>query len=193
MPDAIPLWELALNQFEPRQRGAFYGPAAQLSPGAGVLYSGITFPEFNVETGRFSARRGSILILTHECDIDGDNDRILNESFVFAPLIFLDALEEEFKRKGMESAVTGFIANVVSNNVNRLFYLPPPDEILGVQGLGKGALIFWNQLSNTHVSQLNSDDATPICALSEYGLEHADRHFRQHFLRPKSDLLARLR
>jgi hypothetical protein len=61
---------LALEHSASRNVGAYYGSAAHLAPGAGVIFSGVVYASYDPTSKRFEARRGSILILTHECDID---------------------------------------------------------------------------------------------------------------------------
>jgi hypothetical protein len=59
--------------------GAFYGPpGADVTPGAGLVFAAVEFPIFNNLVGRFQARVGPVLILTHECDIDLENERAFN-------------------------------------------------------------------------------------------------------------------
>src|SRR4051812_44656996 len=64
------LADIGLRSFEPRLAGAFYGSAQNLAPGAGVIYSGVTYAHFNDQTGRYEARRGPVVVLTHECETD---------------------------------------------------------------------------------------------------------------------------
>src|SRR5215213_135774 len=78
--------------------GAFYGPANELSLGAGLIYSDVLYPLFNEDTGLFETASGMVLVLTHECDVDVENVRHLNEFLVCCPItpfpIFADELEQ---------------------------------------------------------------------------------------------------
>jgi hypothetical protein len=184
------LAQIGLRELASRQPGAFYGRADTLAPGAGVIYTGITYAHFNAQEGRFEARRGMVLILTHECDIDPANDRDFNENFVFAPLIPLAALATEYERLSRKDAAKSLVVETARDKVNRLLFLPPVStEHIDAPQLSLGALIFWNWLGNTHVTQLKSEGVKALCALSEHGMTIADRRFQEHFLRPKSERL----
>lgn len=190
---AAELAQIGVRELANRQPGAFYGRADNLAPGAGVIYSGVTFPDFNSDTGRFAARRGAILVLTHECDIDPANARDFNENFVFAPLIPLTALASEYENLKRKDAARSLVVETARDKVNRLLFLPPVStEYFNAPELALGALVFWNWLSNTHVSQLKTQGVRALCALSEHGMNVADRRFQEHFLRPKSERLPQL-
>ena len=184
--------DIALQSFAPREAGAFYGSAERLSPGAGVIYQNITYPRFNSETGRFFAGRGHVLVLTHECDIDPANERDFNEYFVAAPLILLEDFADAYENDNRKEIAKSLASAVAKDKVQRLFYLPPADPLAGVPALAYGALIYWNQLTSAHISQFRTEGVSAMCALSEYAMRHADRHFESHFLRPKSEQLPRL-
>lgn len=172
--------------------GAYYGGADGLSPGAGLIYSGVAYTVFNSVSRRFEARKGPVLVLTHECDIDPNNQREFNEYFVFAPLILMSGFASYFEALGLRETAKSLVAEVAKDGVNRLLFLPPASQFINAPELEDGAVIYWNQLGSTHVGQLSDGDARAMCALSEHALDHVDLLFKQHFLRPKSDQLPRL-
>jgi hypothetical protein len=49
---------LALDNFDFHSPGAFYGAAGGRSFGAGLVYSGVIFPLYNVDTGVFDSAEG---------------------------------------------------------------------------------------------------------------------------------------
>ncbi len=61
MPFADELREIALNHTVYQSVGAFYGSAANLAPGAGVIFAGVTYPIYNPASARFEARRGAVV------------------------------------------------------------------------------------------------------------------------------------
>lgn len=186
------LANLAVSQLQPQNVGAFYGGAEKLSPGAGIIYGGVEHAFFNIETGRHRAQQSFVLILTHECDIDPANNRDFNDYFTFAPLILLDEFANAYA--GQKDRARSLITAIAQRQVNRLIYLPPPHTGIAVpEPMRLGALVYWNNINNTHVSRLSKEGAAPICAVSQHGMIMLDYALQQHFLRSKSEVLPRTR
>lgn len=174
----------ALSQFSFAYPGAFYGDVGARPVGAGIILDNVAYPTFDEIKGRFSVVSGLVYILTHECDISQDNDRSFNEHAVICPVIplehFFDAYNESLGYDRLYAAVM----SAARNEIFRLFYLPPTDRFLEIKN---GAIIYFNYISHTHVSELKKGRA--VCSLSEYGLQFLDGKFTNHFLRPKDGLL----
>jgi hypothetical protein len=167
--------------------GAFYGSAEGLSFGAGIIFGAVTFPIFNAEAGRYQARIGPVLVLTHECDIDQTNDREFNTEVLLAPLILIDAFAAKFDEKDRAQGIE-LAKSIAAGLVFRMMFLPP---YLGQ--IERGAFLYFNGITSTHLSQLNAVEARPLCALSEYALGLVDRSLQNHLFRPKAERLPVLR
>lgn len=192
MPFAEELAALATTSNASRNSGAWYGAAAGLAPGVGVIFAGIPHPLFNPELHRYQVVSGLVLILTHECDIDQNNVRGgMNTSFLVAPLIQMTAFAQIFASEGQQSVARNLARDVAANRVNRLMYLPPPNELLRVPEIPLGAFIYFNAITHADVRHLTAEGARSICALSELGLEVLDNRLKEHLFRPKAEQLAR--
>jgi hypothetical protein len=188
MPFADDLTAAAIENSHLAHAGAFYSSAEGLEPGTGLIFSGMTYPTFNPEQARFEARRGLILILTHECDIAPENERAFNEFFIAAPLILMSGFAEIFDtRRDLARNLAGDIA---SDKIHRMFFLPPTHQLLPSENLRLGAFIYLNALTSAHISQLHAEGVRPECALSAYGLEVLDRKLKNHLFRPPAQRLA---
>lgn len=191
MPFAEELAALATSSNASRNSGAWYGAAAGLAPGAGVIVTGIPYPLFNPEQRRYQVMSGLVLILTHECDIDQNNARSMNSSFLVAPLIQMAAFAQSFSTADQQKVGRDLARDIAANRVNRLMYLPPPNELLRVNDIPLGAFIYFNAITHADVRHLTADGARTICALSELGLEVLDNRLKNHLFRPKAEQLAR--
>jgi hypothetical protein len=192
MPFAEELSELAYKSNTARHSGAWYGSAAKLAPGVGVIFNGVPYPIFNPETGRYQVHSGLVLILTHECDIDQDNIRAMNRSLLIAPLIKMSAFAANFSATAeLQEAARALAREIPANRVHRLMYLPPPSELLHVNDFPLGAFIYFNGITNADVSHLTTTGARAVCALSESGLYAIDTRLKNHLFRSKSEQLPR--
>jgi hypothetical protein len=189
MSFASELSAIAIGNAASRYLGAFYGSAEGLAPGAGVIFRHVQFPIYNPAIRSFEARRGAVLILTHECDIDPGNARGFNTGFVLAPITRLEGLEGT--PDNQKDAVRNLVRDIAANRINRVFYLPPPPDLLGIPDLPLGGLIYLNAISSGHIDQLA--DAEAICALSDYAQQLLDQKLENHFFRPKDQTLPRLK
>jgi hypothetical protein len=189
MPFAEDLADLARVHNASRTVGAWYGAPRNLAPGAGVILSGIQYPLFNRDVGRYQVISGMALILTHECDIDQSNRRAFNNGFLVAPLILMNAFADTFANQQEEAR--SLARDIALNRVHRLMYLPPPNELLRVQEFPLGAFIYFNSITHADASHLAAGGARPVCALSELGLEMLDARLKNHLFRPKAEQLPR--
>ena len=165
--------------------GRFYQPGDSLTLGKGKIYRSVIFPLFDVEHTTFLTVRGIGLVLTHECDVDADNDRMFSDDALVCPIIPLENLVVELTAEISESQLVSFLTNLGARNISRLAYLPPssPD-------LPYGGVLFLNQITNTHVSVFSTVGASAICALSGFGLWEIEYLLENHLLRPKADRAA---
>lgn len=170
----------------------FYGHVSSLSVGAGVLYSGILFSQFDKQDEVFDTVEGLVYVLTHECDVDQRNERNFNEAVLVCPILKLDEWVSEFVESKSDGELFGMIPAIAKNNVYRVFYLPPVPKHIDQHILPFGGLIYLNQITNTHVSCFNNQNCRPICALSTYGASLLDWKLQNHLFRPKSESLPRL-
>lgn len=185
------LLRIALDRWQVKSTGAFYAGARALSLGAGLFYKHVAHPHFDVGQGRFHIISSTVLVVTHECDVDQANDRQYNQSIAIIPLIPLESFADEAISNNCLDEARSFISAVASESVYRLCFIPPSHDLLPVPELKNGALIYFNLISSTHISQIPQDNM--ICCLSKYGLEIFDRMFERHFLRPKSESLPETR
>ena len=180
--------KLALDNFGFQHPGAFYGETSAAALGAGLIYTNVTFPLFDLESRAFDTAEGAAYVLTHECDVDPANERHFNDHVVVCPLIPLEQFVVEYETTLGEERLKSFLVYAAKNEVVRVFYLPPgpPSSVLS-----HGALLYLNQLCSTHVSVFQPSYA--LCALSSHGLERLDWKLQNLLFRPKVDPLPRLR
>lgn len=180
-----------LNNFK-FNASAFYGSAEDLSLGVGLIYEGISFPLFDESEEVFDTVEGLVYVLTHECDIDQANERHFNDYVLICPINRFDSFAMEFCATHSESAFYGILPEIAKDNVYRVFYLPPIPDLVSVDALPWGGLMYLNQICNTHVRTFSSGRARKICALSWYSLQIFDLKLENHLRRPKAERLPRL-
>lgn len=164
--------------------GKFYGAADELGLGAGLFFADIRCPIFDPDDRIFSTVELPVYVLTHECDVDPDNDRAFNDYLTVCPLIPLREFLDEYSSWGHgDDELRSFLNAIANRSVNRLIYLPP-----GPSELEYGALLYLNNIASTHVCEFES--IKPIATVSAYGLDVIDKSFSNHFLRPKADRLS---
>jgi hypothetical protein len=160
----------------------FYGPIGDAAIGAGLVLTNVEYPTYLRDEEGFGRLKGAVLVLTHECDLDQENERVLNDVALVCPIIPLDALVGRLNEALDYETARRLIANISARYVNRLLYLPLiPNE------LPWGGYLYLNHLTNTHLSKLTADDVKAICMLSRYGLRELDFALERHLLRPKVD------
>jgi hypothetical protein len=172
-----------LNKNTALDVGRFYGMYSNLSLGAGLLYEGVRCPVFNQEDGLFDTIESTGYVITHECDVDANNDRNFNDHVLICPVIPVeDFAAEHLQEFGDAEALRNFLAQVAKRLVSRVVYLPP------IGGLRHGGLIYLNNLASAHVSSFEA--LRPFACVSAYGLQQVDQALTNHLLRPKSERLS---
>lgn len=165
--------------------GAFYGPSAGLALGAGLILSNVEFPSYQPDEDRFVVWAGPVLVLSHECDLDPENQRLLNNLALICPLRRLEVLVEMAEAAGYsDNALTTFLGNLASRRVSRAMYFPPLPDILPY-----GGFIYLNQFTHTSVKRLSAEDVERITALSAYAMQSVDYVLLEHLFRDKVDQL----
>lgn len=163
--------------------GRFYGSASGLHLGAGQIYDEIRFPALNTDSKRFSTLEGLVYVLTHECDVDSNNERPFNEFVLVCPIIEFEQLVIGFSTIYDESYFTSFLARIGRREVSRVIYLPQVSQTI----LPYGGLLYFNQITHTHRDFF--DDAKRKVSLTGYGLTKIDHALQHHLLRPKDEPL----
>lgn len=186
MVDVTRATALALAQF-PFNAGTFYGSAAGLALGVGLVVDCVAYPLFDESERLFDTVAGPAYVLTHECDIDSANDRAFNDYVLICPIICFATFAREFAADQSESALFGFIPDLAANRIFRALYIPPVHTALPY-----GGILYFNQICSTHVETLRASSARPLCALSQTAQRVIDYKLVNHLLRPKADVLPRL-
>jgi len=173
-----------LSHHSPLYPGKFFGASVKLSLGAGLIYETVRCPQFDLADRLFSTVESPAYVLTHECDLDPNNDRIFNEYVTICPLIPIDSFIAEFESQFDDPvSMRNFLVATARREVNRVVYIPP-----GPGPLGLGALLYLNNLASTHISEFAG--ANPLAAVSAYGLQSVDHALANHLQRPKVDRLS---
>lgn len=179
-----------LNKYKYR-RDIYYGDAAGLDLGAGLIYQNVIHPVYNEDSKKYDTYAAPAYILTHECDVDPANRRHFNTEVSVLPIITFEDFCEEYIAAYSTGALFAFIDNLARDEVSRVMYMPPvPGHIAGF--LPSGGLLYLNNICNSPTSCFGDGFATPLCALSEYGLRIVDLKLENHLRRPKAQSLPRL-
>ena len=163
--------------------GSFYAPGTTLGLGKGLLMREAIFAQFDDDTGLYRTAQGAAYVLTHECDVDEENDRVFNADILVCPLIPLEAVVDALREDLNADQLVSFCANLGARNISRLVYLPPFD------GCQFGGVMALNQITNATTDALR-DRAAVICAVTAHGLAQIEYALENHLLRPKADRLA---
>ena len=164
--------------------GKFCAPAKDLSIGVGQIYSGIRFPLYNADSGRFQTASGIVYVLTHECDVDQNNQRTFNSDLLICPVIDFRIFVEEYQGGYTEEVFINFISSLAHREVSRVIYIPCYGDELPY-----GGLLYLNQITNTHISAFLREGCHRLWTVTNYGLRVIDQSLTQHLLRPKSEVL----
>lgn len=165
--------------------GRFYFSGKSLSVGRGMLYGSIIFPLFDSDNGVFLTVEGQGYVLTHECDVDENNNKLFNTDVLICPIIPLQDVVEELAQDLTQAQLISFLTNLGARNISRLVYLPTL-----ASSLEYGGVLYLNQITNTPVNLFHNGHAHSIGALTGYGLTVVDYSIENHLLRPKADHLA---
>lgn len=162
--------------------GSFYGPADGLSIGAGLIISEVAFPYYNRTEKRFVVGSGSVYVLSHECDLDPENDKVLGGYCLVCPLLHVDELVKSALAASLsQNQVSAFLGNLAARKVSRFVYLPP---LMAFEG---GAVLNLNQITSTSLETMEGRE--PLIAVSAYGLVTIDMALENHLRRAKSEAL----
>jgi len=171
--------DLCLKHF-PSDPARFYGPAAGLPLGAGILLRDCVVAVPHETEVRYETGVGPALILTHECDIDPSNDRHFNDLLLVCPIIPLDDFCVEYEQEGGAGSWGGILQAIAGNIVHRAMYLPPFPEMEG------GGIIYLNNVSSCRVAWITDLSDQAICSLSARGLQMFDFKLTNHLFREKA-------
>src|SRR5688500_16630632 len=105
----------------PYELKSFYGPAAGVGLGAGLVYSNVLQPAFDYGESRFKTILSTAYVVTHECDIDQFNERPFNEAVLICPIIPFAAFVAFCSE---HSNFAGLLGDLINRRVPRLLYLP---------------------------------------------------------------------
>ncbi len=169
-----------------RDYARFYGPAVNLPLGSGMLIRECVLAMPHETEVRFETGVGLALILTHECDIDQNNERYFNGLVLVCPIIPLDDFCEECEQEDGKGAWGGILQAIVRNDVYRVMYLPPPPQLAACPQLEGGGIIYLNHISSCRVQWISNPADHAICSLSAIGLQAFDFKLRNHLFREKA-------
>ncbi|MFZ2170656.1 MAG: hypothetical protein WAW61_13595 [Methylococcaceae bacterium] len=130
--------------------GKFYSPGEHVALGVGKIYKNIRYPVYDEEENIFNTASGLVFVLTHECDIDGNNNRLFNTEILINPIIDFTRFIEEQAKFGDDNSLKGFISSLSEGKVSRVIYLPPITK----EYLPYGGLMYLNHICSTNVSLL---------------------------------------
>lgn len=164
--------------------GRFYSSGENISIGRGKLYNSVVYPIFDSDSRAFLTVEGLGYVLTHECDVDENNNKLFNTDVLICPIIPLQDVVEELEQDHSPVQLVSFLTNLGARNISRLVYLPT----LGNR-LEYGGVLYLNQITNAPTSFFHSGYASSIGALTGYGLTIVDYSIENHLLRPKADRL----
>lgn len=181
--DARAAFEIATKNLPPAAE-RFYGIATEAGMGTGMMLSNVAYPAYLAEHGRFGIVEGIVIVLTHECDLDLANERVLNNAAVICPVIPLEQFVAALGEMLDDDAAEKLLSNITSRNVNRLLYLPIVPDVLPM-----GGYLYLNLLTSTHRSKLEGEEVARLCMMSGDGLRELDHAIERHFRRPKADRL----
>jgi hypothetical protein len=171
---------LAANALD--DEGSFYGPAGTLSLGAGLIISEVQFPYFNRVQGRFVVSTGAIYVLSHECDLDAENDKVLGGYCLICPLIQITDLIASAESADLsQNDISAFLGNLAARRISRFVYLPPLTDF------PFGAALNLNQITSTAIELMSRDNV--LTAVSTFGLTTIDMALDNHLRRAKSEAL----
>ena len=162
--------------------GSFYGRPDGLSLGTGLILAKVIFPFYNREDQRFIVGSGTAYILSHECDLDPQNDKVFGGYCLICPLLpIADLIQSAISAQLSQNDISAFLGNVASRRVSRFVYLPP------LPNFSHGAVLNLNQITSTALDQI--DIKNVVIALSAYGLNTIDMALENHLRRAKSEAL----
>ena len=165
--------------------GRFYSPGTNVGLGKGTIFNSVLCPIFDPQHGKFLTVESLAYVLTHECDIEAENERSFNEELLICPILRLEDLVGIYESENAGDLLPSFLGNLGARNVSRLLFLPPIVDVINF-----GGVLYLNQITHTHASTFARAETTKICAVTANGLHHIETGIENHLLRPKADRLA---
>lgn len=162
--------------------GRFYEPGRRLALGKGCIYKNAAFPIYVVDESRYATAEGAVYVLTHECDVDEENNRLFNTDVLICPMMSLEEVVNDYP--GGDGPLQGFLTNLGARNISRLAYFPPIADVHPY-----GSVLYLNQIASSPL-ELIRDKADLVCSLSGFGLREFEFILENHLLRVKADRLA---
>jgi hypothetical protein len=138
---------------------------------------------YDEEAGRFAVKAGLVYVISHECDLDPENERLMNELAIVCPIMKMESFVAAAEPLGDEF-VSGFLSNLAARYVSRAVYLPPIADALPF-----GGMLYLNSISHTHISKLTNQETVAIGCVTSRGLFEIDMALERHLRRPKADTL----
>ena len=135
---------------------------------------------------RFETALGLALVLTHECDIDQNNERCFNGLLLVCPVISLDDFCEECEQEEGPGAWGGILPKIAGDEVYRAMYLPPLSGSLACPEMEGGGIIYLNHISSCRVEWISNPSEQAIGSLSAIGLRAFDAKLQNHLFREKA-------
>lgn len=166
--------------------GNFYSSSENIALGVGKIYTNVRYPIYDDEDNIFNTASGLVFVLTHECDIDSNNDRLFNTDVLINPIIDFSKFVEEQSKISSDGKLKNFITSLSKGDVSRVIYIPHIDK----NCLPYGGLMYLNHICSTSVSAFSFANAQSVYAVTAPGLEIIDKFLKNHLFRPKSDRLA---
>lgn len=166
--------------------GRFYGPAAGLPLGTGLLLSECVLAFADEGARRYQTGVGPALVLTHECDVDPANVRYFNDLFLAFPIMALDDFCEEYEAERGPGSWAEFLPALARDEVVRAMWLPPIPNGADHPKLESGGVIYLNQLSHSCTAWVEDIETKAICTLSSFGLRYLDTKIANLWNREKA-------
>jgi hypothetical protein len=167
--------------------GKYYASISQDSNLAvGQIFDGVRIAVYNEHDQVFDTREGMAYVLTHECDIDQDNQRPFNQQVLVCPIIELGSVLDNLEPLMSQERITNFLTDLAKDTISRVMFFPPINE----HYLPYGGVLDFNNLSSLHISWFESGNTTRVRSLTGYSLPHVDMKITNHLLRPKADLMS---
>lgn len=161
----------------------FYAPDNALPLGAGLLIDDVEFPIFDPDSDRFAVVKGLIYLLSHECDLDPANARVLNDMALVCPVLAIPEFLVDCERIGIEDHEVGAtLGNLAKRLVSRAVYFPSLHDRLPL-----GGLLYLNKMASTPVARLLQGGR--LCTLTAIGVQTVDLALDNHLRRPKAEPL----
>src|SRR5262245_35452528 len=109
------------DQLAPGLLLRFYAPVNHPGVGKGQIYDGVRYAVYDLGTSTFLTAEGLVYVLTHECDVEQANERVLNEEVLVCPIVPLGDLVAEYEAAQLQGELLPtFLGNLGSRRVSRV-------------------------------------------------------------------------